>query len=302
MIGLISLIPMIFLLFLQKTDFFYFVYVKNVITFCIVFYTILCFFRFFLKSKLFILNNRLHVLYTFYIIEFFVAIIGLLYFKSFLSFSDIKNVFGAILTAICITFYFFLKRKELINWKSYGKVYISLQTIDLILVVSLYIFNTFYITLNNLAENQNLFLTIVVLYIVVLSLLNSYLNFKRNYWYHKKVLYAYFDIQILSNNINSMIEPLSRSVSNDFMLSEAKWLLNYSLIRPLEITKISRDLLNKLLKANYPLEKAIQFVALFCATLVVNLMRRPLDFSILPSVFKEPIQNYIRNKRFLKEE
>lgn len=267
------------------------------ISISVIFFIIIRLFNFYLNNKLYSQNKKaLHISLVF-MFMLFEGFLGVLYFLHY--FDDILWLRTTIEVFINLSIFFvflFIKDKDIRERKSYGNVYLGYQIVDIIAVFLLFITN---ILIHHIPLKYSIVSTLMISLMCLDFFINIYINKKKPYWYHKKVLFTYFDIIIQTNKLDLVLkEPLERVVSNDYILSESRYIMNYSFMRFYALNEIIKVFYDKCRQHGMKNTDSIKYTILLGILLMTNLMKRQFDFVVMPTFIVNPLQFIVRKIRY----
>lgn len=267
------------------------------ISISVIFFIIIRLFNFYLNNKLYSQNKKaLHISLVF-MFMLFEGFLGVLYFLHY--FDDILWLRTTIEVFINLSIFFvflFIKDKDIRERKSYGNVYLGYQIVDIIAVFLLFITN---ILIHHIPLKYSIVSTLMISLMCLDFFINIYINKKKPYWYHKKVLFTYFDIIIQTNKLDLVLkEPLERVVSNDYILSESRYIMDYSFMRFYALNEIIKVFYDKCRQHSMKNTDSIKYTILLGILLMTNLMKRQFDFVVMPTFIVNPLQFIVRKIRY----
>lgn len=284
-------------IFFRYSDFYLYVLHDTLITsinFLIVIRTL----RYFYKNKM--IFQKLRIL-IFSLLLTYISILSIFGISYFLGYFDnniiVKYIIKYIVFTSVLTSFSTVKFYDFKVSKDYTFTYLFCNIIDTILVSYLIIIGTIISSESLTRYFYQVYLIIGI--ILVSSILKYYIEKKSDYWYHKKILYTKFYIIIKTKQIDKYLcSPLKRKVSEDYILKDCKYIMERSFIRSYSLNSISRKFYEMCLKYKLSHEKAIEYTSILCCMLMMNLMKRDLDFVIVPTFVINPIQLLYRNIKF----
>lgn len=245
-------------------------------------------FTFCLKNKKIDKSKRTRifvVMYTMFLVE---IILGLLYFKSSSSFVVDTLLIKTLTGASMIGTFALIKISDLKMVKDYGYVYLICELIDIATIFIIITINLM-ISPEYIHSHNEVVLNYMLLLIVSL-ITRRIIVYKLDFWYHKKVLLTKFDILIAQDRIEQIFTPLERKVADDYILYDCNFIMRKSFIRSATLNSIIRIFMRKLLAAGFNRASVIKYTAMFTACLMTNLMKRDMDFSVIPTFIITPLQ------------
>lgn len=245
-------------------------------------------FTFFLKNKKIDKNIRTRIFIIMYVVFLAEIILELLHFKSSNSFVADTPLIKILIEASIAGTFALIKISDLKMTKDYGCVYLIYELIDTAVILAIIIMNLMispeYIHLHSgVMMNYMLLLTISL----VIRRITVY---KLDFWYHKKVLLTKFDILIAQNKIEQIFTPLERKVAGDYILHDCDFIMKKSFMRSAALNNITRIFMRKLLAAGFSRASVVRCTAMFAACLMTNLMKRDMDFAVIPTFIINPLQ------------
>lgn len=267
------------------------------ISISVIFFIIIRLFNFYLNNKLYSQNKKALRISLVFIFMLFEGFLGVLYFLHY--FDDILWLRTTIEVFINLSIFFvflFIKDKDIRERKSYGNVYLGYQIVDIIAVFLLFITN---ILIHHIPLKYSIVSTLMISLMCLDFFINIYINKKKPYWYHKKVLFTYFDIIIQTNKLDLVLkEPLERVVSNDYILSESRYIMDYSFMRFYALNEIIKVFYDKCRQHGMKNTDSIKYTILLGILLMTNLMKRQFDFVVMPTFIVNPLQFIVRKIRY----
>lgn len=267
------------------------------ISISVIFFIIIRLFNFYLNNKLYSQNKKALRISLVFMFMLFEGFLGVLYFLHY--FDDILWLRTTIEVFINLSIFFvflFIKDKDIRERKSYGNVYLGYQIVDIIAVFLLFITN---ILIHHIPLKYSIVSTLMISLMCLDFFINIYINKKKPYWYHKKVLFTYFDIIIQTNKLDLVLkEPLERVVSNDYILSESRYIMNYSFMRFYALNEIIKVFYDKCRQHGMKNTDSIKYTILLGILLMTNLMKRQFDFVVMPTFIVNPLQFIVRKIRY----
>lgn len=267
------------------------------ISISVIFFIIIRLFNFYLNNKLYSQNKKALRISLVFMFMLFEGFLGVLYFLHY--FDDILWLRTTIEVFINLSIFFvflFIKDKDIRERKSYGNVYLGYQIVDIIAVFLLFITN---ILIHHIPLKYSIVSTLMISLMCLDFFINIYINKKKPYWYHKKVLFTYFDIIIQTNKLDLVLkEPLERVVSNDYILSESRYIMDYSFMRFYALNEIIKVFYDKCRQHGMKNTDSIKYTILLGILLMTNLMKRQFDFVVMPTFIVNPLQFIVRKIRY----
>lgn len=216
-------------------------------------------------------------------------------------FSDTENRFIPALQVPAYTIsviVIFLIKWYLIKNNIYGKRYFYWQLVDTFFICALLILDFFICEETLFLYNWTYVLSIFLF--ISLALINEHILSKTNYWIHKNALVKTITNIAKDDLVDTLVIPFTRNLGNDKVYNQCVYILKYSFIRIIELDSLRRMVKKILLKAGYKKEDAILISSYFHANLMINLMRRDYDFSLVPARILDKIQEHKRCKKYKK--
>lgn len=253
-------------------------------------------FTFYLKNSIFNKKTRYVAFSVMYLIMLCEICVSLLYFKT-ADYTYVKADLAKVLTGLSLlTLFLAMKSFDLKISKDYGVSYLVHQIIDISLVIGVLACN---ICIGSaFIEMYPFVINMYVAALMLLLIVRRATVYKLEFWYHKKVLFTKFDILLAKGEIESAFDPLERKVSDDYILSECDFVMKKAFIRSSALNSITHVFMKKLLKAGFSRLTAVRYTAMFAASLMTNLMKRDLDFAVMPTFVINPLQ-FIK-RRYVK--
>lgn len=267
------------------------------ISISVIFFIIIRLFDFYLNNKLYSQNKKALSISLVFMFMLFEGFLGVIYFLQY--FEDIlwiRTTIEVFINLSIFSVFLFIKDKDIRERKSYGNVYLVYQIIDIIAVFLLFVMN---ILIHHILLKYPIVSTLMISLMCLDFFIKIYVNKKKPYWYHKKVLFTYFDIIIQTNKLDLILkEPLERVVSNDYILSESKYIMKYSFIRFYALNEIIKVFYDKCRQHGMKNTDSIKYTILLGILLMTNLMKRQFDFVVIPTFFISPVQFLVRKIRY----
>lgn len=267
------------------------------ISISVIFFIIIRLFDFYLNNKLYSQNKKALSISLVFMFMLFEGFLGVIYFLHY--FEDIlwiRTTIEVFINLSIFSVFLFIKDKDIRERKSYGNVYLVYQIIDIIAVFLLFVMN---ILIHHILLKYPIVSALMISLMCLDFFIKIYVNKKKPYWYHKKVLFTYFDIIIQTNKLDLILkEPLERVVSNDYILSESKYIMNYSFIRFYALNEIIKVFYDKCRQHGMKNTDSIKYTILLGILLMTNLMKRQFDFVVIPTFFISPVQFLVRKIRY----
>lgn len=253
-------------------------------------------FTFYLRNKAFSKKFRFIAFSVMYLIMLCEVSLGLLYFKtanySFVRADLIKALTGLSMLGLFLV----MKSFDLKMSNDYGAAYLAHQIVDISLVLGMMVCN---VCISGKLIKTYQFIPDIYIVILMLTLIVRRTTvYKLEFWYHKRVLFTKFDILLAKGEIERAFDPLERKVSDDYVLSECDFVMKKAFVRSSALNSITRTFMKKLQKAGFNRLTTIRYTAMFAASLMTNLMKRDLDFAVMPTFVINPLQ-FIK-RRYIK--
>lgn len=245
-------------------------------------------FTFFLKNKKIDKNIRTRIFIVMYVMFLAEIILGLLYFKSSNSFVTNTPLIKILTGASIAGTFALIKISDLKMTKDYGYTYLIYELIDIAVTLAIIIMNLM-ISPEYIHSHSG----VVVNYMLLLSvslIVRRIIVYKLDFWYHKKVLFTKFDILIAQDKIEQIFTPLERKVADDYILCDCDFIMKKSFMRSAALNSIARIFMRKLLAAGFNRAAIVRCTAMFTACLMTNLMKRDMDFAVIPTFIINPLQ------------
>lgn len=294
----LSIILLIGMGILASNSSMYFNSLHDIISTAIIFFIVIRLFRFYLNNKIYSQNKKALYFSFIYTLTFLDGLLGVLYFSHYLDdLIWLKTIVEIFINLSVFIAFLFIKYKDIKERKEYSKTYFHYQIVDLVVVFILFVLSIL-IRPALLLKYSILSITIVSLLIFDLCV-KLYIDKKRPYWYHKKVLYTYFDIIIQTKRLDDILkEPLERVVSNDYILSESRYVMQFAFMRAYALNEITKVFYDKCRQHGMSNNDSIKYTALLSALLMTNLMKRQFDFAVMPTFIVNPLQFVIRKFKY----
>ena len=230
-----------------------------------------------------------------YFLLLFVTALGVLFFgEQLLRFPVIQLTVRFTIYAVLIFMFVFVNIMNLKDWKFYGKVYLCLEILDSVLLISLFCCD-FTIGPELLIKDRSILL-FLGLVLIVLAIVNNSVLYFRPYWLHKVSLMKLLQMKIKRGQENKLIEPPERNLKKDQVYKEITFCLDLAPNRVFEMNFIVAQVRSMLCKAGKSYKEATELCADFSSVLIKNLMKRKYDFSFLPNFVVKGLQK--QDKRF----
>lgn len=300
MAELLSIMLLIVLSIASRLASNYYSSLHDLISVSIIFFIVIRIFKYCLGNKSFSQNKKALCFSSLYTLTLFDGFLGVLYFADLLDcLLWLKILVEVFINLSVLTVFLFMKKQDMKEKKEYMPVYVRFQLIDLSLVLTLFVLS---IIIRPQLLVQFRFLTILIELLLFADFcVKTYIDKKKIYWYHKKVLYTYFDIIIQTKKLKDILkEPLERDVSSDYILSESRYIMQYSFMRAYSLNEITKAFYDKCRKFYMSNTESIKYTALLSALLMTNLMKRQFDFAIMPTFIVNPLQFLIRKHKLKK--
>ena len=240
--------------------------------------------RFFLmtiRNHFWSVQKRVKLLGALYIAWIFIGSFGYLYFTNVPLPIPLVRSLQALVYGSSLVLLIIVKSYNLKECKVLGKIFITLQPLDICLILNL-VGLDYYLTSSNMANcNTGIYLALGISW--ALTVINLLILRYRDYWYHKKIMMGVLHNRLKDNLVETIIIPPVRIIEEDPLYREIKWVLEYSFIRPLEMLSIIRKFKALLLAYGYSKETAITISGCFNSVIITNLMQREFDFSYIPT-------------------
>lgn len=191
---------------------------------------------------------------------------------------------------ICIV----LSKIYLFKNNIYGKSYLFWNIIDCILIAILFVLD-FFISEFSLIKDTVLF-EISMVMIALVYLVDGHISHSLKYWIHTNAFIKTIDNIAKEKIVEIIMIPQNRDLKKDEIYKNCVFILNNSFIRFLELQKLMMTVRKILLKNGYDRSCATLISAHFYANLQINLMKRDLDYSLLPSRLIKFIQKLKRRR------
>lgn len=267
------------------------------ISISVIFFIIIRLFNFYSKNKIYNQNKKALYISLVFMFMLFEGFLGVLYFLHY--FDDIlwlRTTVEVFINLSVFLVFLFIKDKDIRERKSYGDVYLGYQIVDILVVFLLFIVN---VLIHHTPLKYSIVSILMILLMCLDFFINIYINKKKPYWYHKKVLFAYFDIIIQTNKLDLILkEPLERVVSNDYILSESRYIMEYSFMRFYALNEIIKVFYDKCRQHGMKNTDSIKYTTLLGILLMTNLMKRQFDLVIMPTFIINPLQFIVRKVRY----
>lgn len=290
-----SLLLLLFLrLFFGNSDIYYYCLYDTIVA-AVNFYILIRIFKFCLNIK--VISSQVRGLLFSLVLSFsiFVSILGIAYFMGYFDQNTtLKLSIKLSITASIAIAFGLMKFYDLKLSKNYGAVYVILQILDILCIITLL---TVAIAIRPITLIKiNGFGWIVAGLITLDTVIEAVVERKLNYWYYKKVLLAKFKILVITKTYDKVLTaPFDREVTGDYILDDCRYILDRSIIsRYRSLSNLCRTYLKVSLKNNIDRETTIEYTSNLYKLLMLNLMKRSLDFVNVPNFIKEPTQNFIR--------
>ena len=202
---------------------------------------------------------------------------------------QLLQIFSYCLALVCIA----TSKIYLFKTNIYGNMYVFWQIVDCVLILSLGAVD-FIITEPVLKSHKG----IQVMSFVILGLLafvNEHILYSREYWVHRNAFIKTINRLIREDLIETIIIPPTRNLETDELYNKCIYILKNSTVRVIEVYRLSRLVKNLLLKAGIDRKTSALVGSYFQANLAINLMRRNLDYALLPTRVLNKMQDLKRH-------
>lgn len=245
-------------------------------------------FTFYLRNKAFSKKFRFIAFSVMYLIMLCEVSLGLLYFKT-ASYSFVRADLIKALTGLSMLGLFLvMKSFDLKMSNDYGAAYLAHQIVDISLVLGMMVCNV--CISGKLIKAYQFIPDIYIIVLILILIVRRTTAYKLEFWYHKRVLFTKFDILLAKGEIERAFDPLERKVSDDYILSECDFVMKKAFVRSSALNSITRTFMKKLQKTGFNRLITIRYTAMFAASLMTNLMKRDLDFAVMPTFVINPLQ------------
>lgn len=294
----LSIILLVVMSILTTHSSIYFNSLHDIISTAITFFIVIRLFRFYLNNKIYSQNKKVLYFSFIYTLTFLDGLLGVFYFSHYFDgLIWLKMIVEIFINLSVFVVFVFVKYKDIKERKDYSRTYFYYQIIDLVIVFILFILSI--LIRPNLLIKHSIFSIIIISLLIFDLCVRLYIDKKRTYWYHKKVLYTYFDIIIQTKKLDDIFkEPLERVVSNDYILSESSYVMQYAFMRAYTLNEITKVFYDKCRQYGMSNNDSIKYTALLSALLMTNLMKRQFDFAVMPTFIVNPLQFVIRKFKY----
>lgn len=191
---------------------------------------------------------------------------------------------------VCVFVFIATKRIEFVDKRSYGSIYVKIETTMTIATILLLVVDI--LETPAFIVSNTWIVSIAMVLLAVVSVCSITISFFKKYWYHRSILLMRLAKLADNYKMNSAVIPPRREIESDYILQEAKYVLAESFIRPHELSKLVKALHDLMVNKGYTKEVATDYAGMFAQTLVVNLMKRKHDFSNVPNFIWRIIAAY----------
>lgn len=276
----------------------YFVSLHDILSTTIIFFIVIRLFRFYLNNKVYHQNKKVLYFSFIYTLTFLDGLLGVLYFSHYLDrLKYLKMSIEIFINLSVFTVFLFVKYKDIKERKEYNSTYLYYQIMDLVVVFTLFVLSI--LIRPALLLKYSIFSILIISLLIFDLCIKLYIDRKKPYWYHKKVLFTYFDIIIQTNKLDDVLkEPLERNVSDDYILSESKYVMQFAFVRAYALNDITKVFYDKCKQYGMSNNDSIKYTALLSALLMTNLMKRRFDFAVMPTFIVNPVQFLVRKIKY----
>lgn len=225
---------------------------------------------------------------------FFMMIDGILAAILFTGFVRADSIASIVIRALIYVSYISIlvvsKFNALKDRLPLGKTYTALEIMSTV-IISVLIVIDFFETPQMIAES-NMSVKVSLALLVALALCSSTIDMSRKYWYHRNILMMRLAKLADTYKMDKAVIPPKREIESDYILQETKYVLEESFCRPYELSRLVKRLHDLMIDKGYTKSVAVEYAGLFAQTLVVNLMKRKYDFSIIPNPILKIFRKY----------
>lgn len=261
------------------------------------------FIRFFLKINANSLWNTTRRYTTLCLCYFFMLIEGCLAvmffgkdlqrpYEPWLSLTLASQVFMYSVTVVVVAA---VKLQDFQESRDLGVMYTVLHVLDCLILAGLLVYDLW---LKPIAIYSNeLYLVVVECILFNLAVLNTTILRYKDYWLYRRALLKKIETLIVTNKELKLIDPVEKNLKTNKLMQTLARVLDLAPVRFVEANSIVRLTRNLLLKHGRNCKVANEICANFSSVIIINLMKRKSDFSMLPNSILKRLQKIPKKRK-----
>lgn len=219
---------------------------------------------------------------------------GILASVLFTGFVSVNSIASIAIRALIYTSYVSIlvvsKINALKDRRPLGKTYMVLEIMSTVILSVLVVID--FLETPQMIARSNVSVKVSLALLAALAACSITVDTSRKYWYHRNILMMRLTKLADTYKMDKAVIPPRREIESDYILQETKYVLEESFCRPYELSRLVKKLHDLMIEKGYTKSVAVDYAGLFAQTLVVNLMKRKYDFSIIPNPILKIFRKY----------